>query len=93
MLDLAAEKSLWSSKLREGQGRGISIQHSFGSLVSQVVEVHYEDKKIHVDKVTVAVDVGLAVSPDGVAAQMESGIIYGLSAALFGEIWIDNGAV
>ena len=93
VLDLAAEKSLWSSKVREGQGRGISIQHSFGSLVAQVVEVHYEDKKIHVDKVTVAVDVGLAVSPDGVAAQMESGIIYGLSAALYGEIWIENGAV
>ena len=53
--------------------------------------MHYEDKKIHVDKVTVAVDVGFAVSLDGVAAQMESGIIYGLSAALYGEIWIENG--
>lgn len=92
-LKLAAEKGNWSAPLQEGQGRGISLQESFGSIVAQVVEVTVKDGKVKVDNVTVAVDPGFAVSPDGLTAQMESGVLYGLTAALYGEISIANGRV
>ena len=77
----------------EGRGRGISLQESFGTLVAQVVEVTLIDGDLSVDRVVVAVDPGFAVSPDGLTAQMESGVVYGLTAALYGEISIENGAV
>lgn len=93
VLDLAAQKAGWGETLTEGQGRGISLQQSFGSLVAQVVDVTVVEGKVKVDRVVCAVDPGFAVSPDGVEAQMESGIIYGLSAALYGDIQIKNGAV
>ena len=93
VLDLAAEKSGWDRALPEGQGRGISLQHSFGTLVAEVVEVTVAGGDVTVDRVVCAVDPGFAVSPDALIAQMESGIIYGLTAALFGEIDIEDGAV
>ncbi len=93
VLDLAAEKAGWGEELPAGRGRGISLQESFGSLVAQVVDVTVQAGVVAVDRVVCAVDCGFAVSPDGVAAQMESGIIYGLSAALYGNIEIKNGAV
>lgn len=93
VLDLAAEKAGWGEELPTGRGRGISLQESFGSLVAQVVDVTVQAGVVAVDRVICAVDCGFAVSPDGVAAQMESGIIYGLSAALYGNIEIKNGAV
>ncbi len=93
VLRKAAEEANWSQALGTGRGRGISLQESFGSLVAQVVEVTVSDGEVSVDRVVAVIDPGLAIAPDGIAAQLESGIIYGLTAALHGEITIENGAV
>ena len=93
VLELAAEKANWSEKRAEGSGRGIALQESFGSIVATVADVTVNEAGVRVNKVVCAVDCGFAVSPDGLAAQMESGILYGLTAALYGEITIDKGAV
>jgi isoquinoline 1-oxidoreductase beta subunit len=89
----AAEAADWGSPMAKGRGRGISVQECFGSTVAQVVEVTVVDGQTQVDRVVAAVDPGIAISPDGLSAQIESGIIYGLTAALYGEITIENGAV
>ena len=93
VLSRAAEQAQWSNPLPAGRGRGISLQESFGSIVAQVVEVTVIDGNVSVDRVVAVIDPGLAIAPDGIAAQLESGIIYGLTAALHGEITIENGAV
>lgn len=93
VLEAAAEKAGWGDTLAQGQGRGIALQESFGSIVAQVVDVTVEEGAVRVDRVVCAVDPGLAVTPDGLAAQMESGIIFGLTAALYGDIRIEDGAV
>lgn len=93
VLQLAADKANWQQPLGKNQGRGISMQNSFGTLVAEVVEVTVTNNDVRVDRVVVAVDPGFAVSPNGLAAQMESGVIYGLTAALYGEIDIDQGQV
>ena len=76
-----------------GHFHGIALQESFGSIVAQVAEVSVSEGKVRVHRVTCAVDCGLAVNPSQVVAQMESGILYGLSAALDGEINIEGGRV
>ena len=86
-------KANWSSPLGKNRGRGISLQESFGSIVGEVVEVSVENGEVSVDRVVVVVDAGFAVSPDGLTAQMESGVVYGLTAALYGEISIEQGRV
>ena len=94
VLQLAAEKSGWGKPLPAGQGRGIAAHYSFDTYVAHVAEVTVaKNGNVKVDRVICAVDCGRAVNPDGVKAQMESGIIYALSAALMGEITIENGAV
>ena len=93
VLDKAAKAADWDRPLAENQGRGIALQESFGSLVAQVVEVTVNQGRVEVDRVVAAVDAGFAVSPDGLTAQIESGIVYGLTAALYGEIRIENGSV
>lgn len=93
VLKKAAEAADWGRPLDAGRGRGISLQASFGSIVAQVVEVTVEGGQTKVDRVVAAIDPGLAVSPDGLKAQIESGIIFGLTAALYGEITIEDGAV
>jgi len=93
VLETAAEKAGWGGALAEGQGRGIALQESFGSIVAQVVDVTIQDGSVSVDRVVCVVDPGMAVTPDGLTAQMESGIIFGLTAALHGDIRIENGAV
>ncbi|MBT5388906.1 MAG: xanthine dehydrogenase family protein molybdopterin-binding subunit [Porticoccaceae bacterium] len=93
VLKAAAEKAQWHKPLPAGRGRGISLHSSFGSVVAEVVEVTVLDGELSVDRVVAVIDAGFAVSPDGVAAQLESGVIYGLTAALYGEISISNGAV
>ena len=93
VLSKAAEESGWTRPLQQGRGRGISLQESFGSIVAQVVEVTVIDGKLSVDRVVAVIDAGIAVAPDGIAAQLESGIIYGLTAALHGEITIENGSI
>ncbi|MDG1025984.1 MAG: molybdopterin-dependent oxidoreductase [Gammaproteobacteria bacterium] len=93
VLNKAAEEAQWSRPLPEGSGRGISLQESFGSIVAQVVEVAVVAGEVSVERVVAVIDAGTAVAPDGIAAQLESGIIYGLTAALHGEITIEKGAV
>lgn len=93
VLNLAAEKANWQEPLGKGKGRGISLQESFGSIVAEVIEVAVVDGKVSVERVVVVIDPGFAVSPNGLTAQMESGVIYGLTAALYGEISIENGQV
>jgi isoquinoline 1-oxidoreductase beta subunit len=93
-LALAGHKAGWGSQLPPGRGRGIAIVESFKTIVAQVAEVTIgDDGKVKVDRVVSAVDAGRVVSPDGMRAQVEGGIIFGLSAALFGAITIDKGAV
>lgn len=90
-LNLAAEKAGWTTPLPRGKFRGVAVCEAMGSYVAQVVELSIVDKKIRVHRVVCAIDCGLAVNPDGVRAQMEGGIIFGLTAALYGEITIENG--
>ncbi len=94
VLAKAGEEAGWGTPLPAGRARGVALQQSFDTIVAQVVEVSINDAgqpKVH--KVTCAVDCGAVVTPDGAAAQIESGVIYGLTAALFGEITIEDGAV
>ncbi len=94
VLQLAAEKAGWGEDLGEGRGRGISVLESFSSVVAEIVDVSVDDAgNFSVDKVTCAVDCGIAVTPDVVKAQMEGGIGYALSAALREEVTITDGAV
>lgn len=91
VLDRAAQAAGWGQQLPPGHHRGIALHESFGSIVAQVAQVSIENGIPRVHRVTCAVDCGLAINPDQVVAQMESGIIYGLSAALYGEITIEGG--
>jgi isoquinoline 1-oxidoreductase subunit beta len=93
VLDLAAEKAGWGETLAAGRGRGIAIHRSFGTIVAEVVDVEVGGGEVAVDRVVCAVDAGYAIAPDALAAQMESGIAYGLTAALYGEISIRRGGV
>jgi len=90
-LALAAEKADWG-KARPGRFQGLALQQTHGTPVAQVAEVSVENNQIKVHKVTVAVDCGMAVNPDIVKAQMEGGVIFGLTAALKGEITFKDGA-
>ena len=95
VLELAAEKASWGKPLPAGQTRGIAVVESFGSFVAEVAEVSFNkgSGEIRVHRVVCAVDCGRYVNPDIVAAQMESCIVYGLTAALKGQITIDKGRV
>ncbi|MDG2377261.1 MAG: molybdopterin-dependent oxidoreductase [Woeseiaceae bacterium] len=93
VLDTAAELSGWDTALPENFGRGIAIHQSFGSIVAQVVEVEISEGRAIPRRAFCAVDAGYAMHPDGMRAQMESGIIYGLTAALYSDISIRRGAV
>lgn len=90
-LQLAAEKGNWGKPLPKGQGRGIACHFSFNSYAANVTEVAVENGKVQVKRVVSAVDIGTAVNPDGVRAQVESAIIYGLTAALKSQITIQDG--
>jgi|WetSurMetagenome_2_1015567.scaffolds.fasta_scaffold18761_2 isoquinoline 1-oxidoreductase subunit beta len=93
VLELAAEKAGWGNGLPAGRGRGIAVHKSFDSCVAQVAEVSVADGKVKVHRVVCAIDCGMTVNPDTVAAQMESGIVFGLSAALYGAITLKDGRV
>ncbi|MEH2155361.1 xanthine dehydrogenase family protein molybdopterin-binding subunit [Nostoc sp.] len=93
-LKLAAEKAGWGRKLPVGVHQGLALHKSFGSTVAQIAEVSVTpDGQPRVHRVVCAVDCGIVVNPDTVRAQMESGIVYGLSAALYGEITFKDGRV
>jgi isoquinoline 1-oxidoreductase beta subunit len=90
-LNLAVEKA--GPTTAAGFTRGVAVHESFGSVVAQVAEVKLEDGAPRVGRVVTAIDCGVAISPDQIAAQMEGGTCYGLSAALFGEITLTDGQV
>jgi isoquinoline 1-oxidoreductase beta subunit len=94
VLETAARESGWGTPLAAGRARGVAIHESFGSIVAEVAEVSLgSDGTPQVHRVVCAVDCGDVVNPDIIRAQMESGIAYGLSAALWGELTIQGGAV
>ena len=93
VLETAAKMAGWGKTLPAGQAQGISITESFMTIVAEVVTVDMSQGEPRVLHVACAADAGMAVNPDGFKAQMESGIIYGLTAALYGEITIADGAV
>lgn len=90
VLDAAVAKA---GQPQSGRALGVALHQSFGTIVAEVAEVSIQENQIRVHKVTCAVDCGLAVNPNVIAQQMESGVIFGLSAALYGEITIKNGQV
>jgi isoquinoline 1-oxidoreductase subunit beta len=93
-LQLAARRSGWGKPLPAGQGRGIALCTGFGSFIAQVVQVSVDkDGTVKPTRVWCVVDCGIQVNPDTIRAQMESGIVFGLSAALYGEITIKDGRV
>ncbi len=94
VLERLAEMSGWGSELPKRWGRGIAVHECFGSIVGEVAEVEVSTAgEIRVHRVVCVVDCGEIVNTDTIVAQMESGIIYGLTAALYGKISIERGAV
>jgi isoquinoline 1-oxidoreductase beta subunit len=98
VLNLAAEKAGWGQPLQpvagRRVGRGLSTQFAFGSYMAQVAEISVgDDGEVRVHRVVCAVDCGQVVNPDSVVAQIESGVIFGLTAALWNEITFDKGRV
>jgi isoquinoline 1-oxidoreductase subunit beta len=93
VLDLAASKAQWGSKLPAGRARGIALHESFNSVAAMVVEVSLEGKEPRVHKVVCAVDCGQVVNPGIVAQQVEGSVVFALTAAMWGKIDIEGGAV
>jgi isoquinoline 1-oxidoreductase beta subunit len=94
VLDLAAEKAGWGQPLPQRVGRGVSLQFVFDTYMAQVAEVEVaKDGTVRVRRVVCAVDCGIPVNPDTIQAQIQSAIIFGITAALHGEITLKNGRV
>jgi isoquinoline 1-oxidoreductase subunit beta len=93
VLELAAQKAGWGTPLPAGRARGIAVAESFGSYVAEVAEVSIENGKPKIHRVVIAADVGTVVNPDTVIAQMEGAMVYGLTAALYGDISFKDGKV
>ncbi len=92
-LEAVAEMSGWTGSTPDGVGRGVAFTYSFGTPVAQVIEVVQEDAGIRIANAWIACDMGLALDPRNIEAQMTGGMIYGLSAACFEEITFDDGMV
>jgi isoquinoline 1-oxidoreductase beta subunit len=94
VLERAAAMSGWDTPLGPRKGRGISLMFAFNTYLAEVAEVSVaDDGEVHVDRVVAVVDCGTVVNPDTVEAQIQSGIIFGLTATLWGEITLKNGRV
>ncbi|MDH5217965.1 MAG: molybdopterin-dependent oxidoreductase, partial [Gammaproteobacteria bacterium] len=94
VLDLVAEKASWGKPLPAGRFRGMAIHESFGSVVAEVVEISIDtQKEIHVHRVVCAVDCGIAINPNIIAQQMESAVVFALTATLKSRIDIEKGRV
>ena len=93
VLNLAVSKSDWGKPSPAGWTRAVSVHEAFGSVVAQIADVTVVNGEPRVGRVVCAIDCGVAVTPDQIAAQMESGVCYGLSAALFGQITLKDGLV
>lgn len=93
-LNLAADKAGWGNPLPARSGRGIAAQVAFGSFIATVIEVAVDERgDISLKKIVSAVDTGIAVNPDTIKAQLQGGLVFGLTAALYGEVTIDKGRV
>lgn len=93
VLNLVREKSGWGKPAAKGRARGVAVHESFGSVCAHVVEVSVDKDRIRVHRVTSAIDCGTAVNPLTIEAQVQSAMVYGLSAALYGKITLANGRV
>src|SRR5262249_6287710 len=93
VLELAASKAGWGKPLPRGRHRGIAVAESFGSFVAEGAAVSVEGAAVRGHRVVCAIDGGRIVNPDTIEAQMQGGIMFGLSAALMGEITIERGRV
>src|SRR5262249_26270819 len=93
VLDPLGDQGDWGKPMPTGNGRGIAIHESYDSVVGMIAEVAVANGEVKVERVVIACDCGVMVNPRGVEMQLEGGMIYGLSAALFGEITIKNGRV
>jgi isoquinoline 1-oxidoreductase subunit beta len=93
VLERVASESGWGKPLPPGRGRGIAFHPSCGSIVAEVAEVVVEDNRLRVERVVAAIDCGIAINPDSVEAQIQGAIIYGMTAALYGKITVENGRV
>ena len=94
VLNLATTKAGWGQSLPAGRGRGVSVQFAFGSYLSQVAEVEVTaDSSVRVLRIVCAADCGIVINPNTIAAQVEGGALFGLTAALYGSITLKNGRV
>ncbi|MDQ0346436.1 xanthine dehydrogenase family protein molybdopterin-binding subunit [Ancylobacter vacuolatus] len=93
VLKLLAEKASWGAKAGPGKGRGVALHESFNTVVGSVIDISVVDGKIKVERVVCAVDCGIAINPDVIAAQIEGGVGFGLGAALHDEITLEDGVV
>jgi isoquinoline 1-oxidoreductase beta subunit len=93
VLNLAAERAGWGKLLSPGRFLGLAVHESFESYVAQVAEVSVSGGRVRVHRVVCAIDCGVCVNPSGVQAQMSSGVVFGLTAALYGEITLKEGRV
>jgi isoquinoline 1-oxidoreductase beta subunit len=93
-LDLAAEKAGWGSPLPARTGRGVAVQTAFGSFIATVAQAEVDERgEVRVQRIVSAVDTGIVVNPDTVIAQLQGGLVFGLTAALWGNINIEKGRV
>jgi isoquinoline 1-oxidoreductase beta subunit len=94
VLELAAEKAGWGKPMPPRQGRGVAVQFAFGTYLAMIADASVaSDGTVRVTRITAAVDCGLTVNPDTIAAQMEGGALYGLTAAFYGAITLKDGRV
>src|SRR5262249_17447459 len=94
VLDLAAQKAGWGQPLPKGSGRGVSLQFAFGSYLAQVAEVEVSKQgEVRLRRVVCGMECGIGVNPDTVQAQLQSGVVFGAAAALYGEITLKDGRV
>ncbi len=94
VLDVATQAAGWGNTLPKGQGRGVSVMHAFGSFLSMVVDVTVNgDGEVAVNRVVCAVDCGMVVNPNTIEAQIQGGVIFAITAALYSEITIKDGRV
>jgi isoquinoline 1-oxidoreductase beta subunit len=93
VLNVATQAANWGGAVPKGQGRGVSVMHAFGSFFAIVVDVAVDQGEVAVKHVVCAVDCGMVVNPNTIEAQVQGGIIFGITAALYGEITIKDGRV
>jgi isoquinoline 1-oxidoreductase beta subunit len=93
VLNVATQAAGWGSAVPKGQGRGVAVMHAFGSFFSMVADVTVDQGEVRVSRVVCAVDCGMVVNPNTVEAQIQGGIIFAITAALYGEITIERGRV